>query len=119
MLPGQTYTPDFIIRILLRRKWLVIIPCVLCASAAVAVARRLPNQFRSDTVIVVVPARIPDSYVKSTTTEKLSERLPIIKLEIMSRPRLEQNHQRSGLTQQRAASNGAHGGRRTRDAERH
>ena len=89
MLPGQTYTPEDILRIGLRRAWLIVLPLVLCTVAAAAVGVYLPNRYRSQTLIMLVPQRIPDSYVKSTVTTRIEDRLATLKEQILSRSRLE------------------------------
>jgi polysaccharide chain length determinant protein (PEP-CTERM system associated) len=73
-----------------RRKWLVIIPAVVVGLAAAAVIHQLPNVYRSETLILVVPQRVPESYVKSTVTARIEERLQSISQQILSRTRLEQ-----------------------------
>ena len=89
MLPGRKFTPDDIIRIALRRKWLIVVPFAVCIIGSQFVARRLPHLYRSETLIQVVPQQIPESIVKSTVTAKLEARLPAISEQIMSRSRLE------------------------------
>ena len=44
---------------------------------------------RSETRILVVPQRVPESYVRSTVTTKLSDSLQSISQQILSRTRLE------------------------------
>lgn len=89
MLPGQKYTAEDLARLLWRRKWLVVLPTVVGLVAAVVYARRLPDLYRSETVILVVPQRIPDTYVKSTVTGRIEDRLATISDQIVSRSRLE------------------------------
>jgi protein tyrosine kinase modulator len=89
VLPGKTFTPDEILGILLRRKWLIVIPFVVAAASSVFVAKRLPALYRSETLIMVIPQRIPDSIVKLTVTAKVEDRLPSISEQILSRSRLE------------------------------
>ena len=89
MLPGRKYTPDEILRIALRRKWLIVLPFAVGIIGSQFVARRLPHLYRSETLIQVIPQQIPESIVKSTVTAKLEERLPAISEQIMSRSRLE------------------------------
>jgi polysaccharide chain length determinant protein (PEP-CTERM system associated) len=50
----------------------------------------LPDLFRSETLILVVPQRIPESYVRSTVTSRIEDRLRSISEQIRSRTRLEQ-----------------------------
>jgi len=89
VLPGKKYTPDDLVRILWTRKWLIVVPFLVCAVGAVIYAKRLPNEFRSETLIMLVPQRIPDSYVKATVTAKIEDRLATLKEQILSRSRLE------------------------------
>jgi polysaccharide chain length determinant protein (PEP-CTERM system associated) len=89
VLPGKKYTPDELVRIALRRKWLILLPLALGVGASVLVARRVPQMYRSETLIMVVPQRIPDSYVKSTDATRIEDRLPSISEQIQTRSRLE------------------------------
>jgi polysaccharide chain length determinant protein (PEP-CTERM system associated) len=89
VLPGKTYTLDEIIRILLRRWWLILLPLVLGTTAGILGYKWLPVQYRSETLIMVIPQRVPDSYVKSTVTTNVEDRLRSIGEQIQSRSRLE------------------------------
>lgn len=89
MIPGKTYTPEDIIDIAKRRLWLIVVPFVVVASVTAFVARRIPNHYRSETVILVVPQQIPESYVRSTVTSRIEDRLQSIGQQILSRTFLE------------------------------
>jgi polysaccharide chain length determinant protein (PEP-CTERM system associated) len=89
MIPGKTYTADDYLRILWRRKWIVLVPFVVISLGTVAVVKRLPNKYRSETTILVVPQRVPDSYVRSTVIATIDDRLRSISEQILSRSRLE------------------------------
>jgi protein tyrosine kinase modulator len=89
VLPGRTYTPDDIIGILWSRKWLLLGGLFLCTCLASAISAQIPNQYRSETLILVIPQRIPESYVQSTVTTRIENRLRSIGQEILSRTRLE------------------------------
>ena len=89
MIPGKQYRPEDFLRIGWRRKWVIVVPFLLVATATVAVTHFLPNTYRSQTLILVVPQRIPDSYVRSTVTLRIEDRLQSISQQILSRPRLE------------------------------
>jgi polysaccharide chain length determinant protein (PEP-CTERM system associated) len=89
VLPGKKYSPDEILRIVLRRKWLIVLPLVVGVVGSMFAARRVPQLYRSETLIMVIPQRIPDSIVKSTVTAKVEDRLPSISEQILSRSRLE------------------------------
>jgi polysaccharide chain length determinant protein (PEP-CTERM system associated) len=89
MLPGKKYTPDDYARILWRRRWLIAIPAVVIASVTFVVATFLPNQYRASTNILIIPQRVPETFVRPTVTADLKERLNMIQQQILSRTRLE------------------------------
>lgn len=89
MLPGKRYTFDDLVAIARRRKWLIAMPLFVAGLATVVVLRVLPDRFRSETLILVVPQRVPESYVKATVTSHIEERLRSISQQILSRTRLE------------------------------
>lgn len=89
MIPGKRFTPEEIIRIVVRRAWLVVLPFAIGLSAAPVISHFVPILYRSETLIMVIPQRVPDSYVKSTVTAKMEDRLPSISNLILSRSRLE------------------------------
>jgi polysaccharide chain length determinant protein (PEP-CTERM system associated) len=75
--------------ILVRRRWLILLPFALGLAAAPFMAVRVPKVYRSETVMMVIPQRVPDSYVRSTVTQTVQDRLPSITDQILSRTRLE------------------------------
>lgn len=89
MLPGRKYAPDDIVRIAIRRKWLILLPFGVGVLGSVLVAANVPALYRSETLIMVVPQRIPDDYVKPTDATRIEDRLRSISEEIQSRSRLE------------------------------
>jgi polysaccharide chain length determinant protein (PEP-CTERM system associated) len=89
MLPGKRYKPEELLQIVTRRIWFLIIPWLLTIVATVVVAKLLPDRFRSESIILVVPPRVPDSIVRSATNAKIGDRLPSISQQILSRTRLE------------------------------
>ena len=89
MLPGKKLTPDEILRILARRWWLIPPPLVLGLAAGMYLSSQVPLKYRSETLIMVVPQRIPDKYVTAVVTTNVEDRLPAIREQIMSRSRLE------------------------------
>jgi polysaccharide chain length determinant protein (PEP-CTERM system associated) len=89
MLPGKKYKPEDILQVLRRRFWLLLVPLALVAAGTAAIARKLPDRYRSETLILVVPQRVPENYIKSTVTTRIEDRLQAIQQQIMSRTRLE------------------------------
>jgi polysaccharide chain length determinant protein (PEP-CTERM system associated) len=72
-----------------RRKGLIISVFVVVSILAFYLASILPEIYRSSTLIVVTPQRIPTAFVASTVTIDLNERMQSIVQEILSRTRLE------------------------------
>jgi polysaccharide chain length determinant protein (PEP-CTERM system associated) len=68
---------------------MIVLPLCVCTVAAVFVGKYLPDRYRSETLIMLVPQRIPDSYVKSTVVTPIESRLVTLKEQILSRSRLE------------------------------
>ena len=89
MLPGRVYTFDDIGAMIRRRFWVIVLPIILAGVATVAVVTNLPDRFRSDTLILVVPQRVPESYVQATVTARIEDRLQSISQQLLSRTRLE------------------------------
>ena len=89
MIPGKRYTAETVLRIASRRKWLILVPAIVVAAAGLAWIQHLPNVYRANTLIIVVPQRVPESYVRSTVTTRIEDRLQSISQQILSRTRLE------------------------------
>jgi polysaccharide biosynthesis transport protein len=72
-----------------RRKRAIILPTIGVFLAAVVVAMRLPNIYRAETVIMVDPQQVPNTYVASTVTSSISDRLSTIQQQVLSPSRLQ------------------------------
>jgi len=73
----------------LRRPWLVAAPLVLCVVAAVLASYLIAPRYRSSTLILVAPERMPSNLVPQMATEKTARRLQTLRQEVQSRTRLE------------------------------
>ena len=89
MLPGKKFKLDDALRIAWRRKWWVLVPLLIFSIGTPLVARLIPDRYRSEAVILIVPQRVPESYVRSTVTTLIADRVRTISQQIMSRARLE------------------------------
>ena len=89
MLPGRQYTPEDLLRLLWYRRWIVFTFVAFCTLGAIAFSMQIDNQYRSETVILIIPQRVPESYVKSTVTMRIEDRLRSIREQILSRTHLE------------------------------
>src|SRR5262249_41757218 len=89
MLPIKRFTPEVVAAQLWKRRWLVLFPFVLVALVTSLVARLLPDEYRSEAMILIEPQQVPENYVKPTVTMNVNERLQSITRQILSRSRLE------------------------------
>ena len=89
MLPGRNYKPEDYLRILRRRIWLLLVTTALVSATTAVIVGVLPDRYQSDTLILIVPQRVPESYVRSTVTSRIEDRLRSISQQILSRTRLE------------------------------
>jgi polysaccharide chain length determinant protein (PEP-CTERM system associated) len=101
VLPGRTYTYQEIVRILQSRWWLIVLPMLLGGTVGFLAHRWIPAQYQSETLIMVIPQRIPDTYVKSTVTASVEDRLRSVSEQILSRSRLERIIRDLGLYKER------------------
>lgn len=85
MIPGKQYSIEDILWRLWTRKWLIFVTFVVVSTVTIVVARQLPDRYRADTLIVVVP---PSASSVRTATQ-IRDRLPTIIEEILSRTHLE------------------------------
>jgi polysaccharide chain length determinant protein (PEP-CTERM system associated) len=77
------------LEIALRRKWYIIIPLVCSTVISFGIYKYLPKVYQANTLILVQPQKVPEDYVRSTTTDSVINRLNTISQEILSRTRLE------------------------------
>jgi polysaccharide chain length determinant protein (PEP-CTERM system associated) len=89
MLPGRKYTIDAILKILWKGKWIMLAPIVPGLIIGLLISRSQPELYKSSTMIQVLPQRVPDSFVKTTVTSTVEERLKSIEEVIKSRTAIE------------------------------
>ena len=89
MLPSQQISPEWLLTVLRRRWWLLLVPLLVGAVGTAFYAQTLPNRYEAQTVILVTPPTLPSNYVRPTVTLPLVERLRILQQEVLSRSRLE------------------------------
>ena len=87
---GQQPSLFDIWRMVRRRKWLLIPPCITIVLGAVVLCYALPNIYHATTVILVEAQRVPESYVKSIVSTSVKDRLRTITQQVKSYTRLEE-----------------------------
>jgi protein tyrosine kinase modulator len=81
-----------------RRRWLaILIPTLLGCAGAFLLSLVLPNEYMSQTLVLVEPQKVPDNYVRSVVTGDISARLATMQEQILSRTRLEPIIDKFGL----------------------
>ena len=81
----------------LRRRWWILVPTLLIGASTVALVSKLPKTYRSETLILVDPQKVPPDFVKATVTTDVNSRLQIISQEILSRTHLQRIIDEFGL----------------------
>lgn len=87
---GRQLTLTDYVLVLRRRWWLLVLSFVVCSSATVLYSRMLPDIYRVSTLVLVEAPKVPESFVQSTVTTRVQERLRTITQQIKSRTRVEQ-----------------------------
>jgi polysaccharide chain length determinant protein (PEP-CTERM system associated) len=85
------------LNIIRRRKAVVMLVTIGFFCCATVIARRLPDVYRSQTVILVDAQQVPSSYVQSTVSTSFQDRLSTIQQQVMSPTRLKNMIEKNGL----------------------
>jgi polysaccharide chain length determinant protein (PEP-CTERM system associated) len=79
----------FYVDMAIRRKWFIIFPLAISIVVSFVIYKNLPKIYRADTLILVQPHIVPESYVRPTITTSIADRLNTVSQEILSRTTLE------------------------------
>jgi len=93
-------SPAHYLQLILHRKWIVITIFLSVSIVTAVIAQRLPNIYTSETVILVDPQKVPESYVKATVTGDVRNRLGTLSQQILSASRLQKIIESLNLYQQ-------------------
>jgi polysaccharide chain length determinant protein (PEP-CTERM system associated) len=97
MVANRELTFDDYRTILLRRRWLLLIPVVVGTAGTYLLSLALPAKYTSHTVVLVEQPVVGDTYVKPVVSEDLNQRLASMKEQILSRTRLQNLVDKFGL----------------------
>jgi polysaccharide chain length determinant protein (PEP-CTERM system associated) len=89
MLPNKKYTLADAVDIVRRRFFLIVVPAMVTLLAALVHSSGLPDVYRAETLIQVVPQRVPDNFVPTTVTIRSEERIGSLGQQVQSRTQLE------------------------------
>lgn len=90
MLPGKTLTPAVLLAMARRRIWLITLPPLFAAFAALCYSSTIVDLYQSEMLIAVDPQRVPDAFVRSTVTLGTDRRLEALKVKVLSRGALQE-----------------------------
>ncbi len=89
--------PEHILDILIRGKWLLVIP--LCITLTLGLAKTLTTSkiYEASTLILIQPQSVPRNYVQSVVTDNVNQRISTMSQQILSRSNLERIINQFGL----------------------
>ena len=96
---ATTLKPDQILEIIIRRRWLIIIPLCLALTIGVFYTLSAPKTYKASTTILIQPQKVPTDYVQSIVTADPQQRINTISQQILSRTNLENIIKEFGLFQ--------------------
>lgn len=82
-------TPELVIDIILRRRWVIMVPICVMLVVGIFLTIFLPKIYEAKTLILVEGQRVPQNYVQSIVTEDTAQRINTISQQILSRTNLE------------------------------
>ncbi len=97
MIPGKQYKPEDFLRAVWRRRWMVIAPALLAALAVAVWARSQPDEYRSETTLLIVPQSGADNLSRANDAVPIEDRLYTIRQQALSHASLERLIDDEGL----------------------
>jgi polysaccharide chain length determinant protein (PEP-CTERM system associated) len=85
------------LKALLRHRWYLIAPLLVCGTVGAIVTQFWPALYRSEAMIIVEQQKVPEQYVTPNVVANLQTRLDAMKQQILSRTRLERMIESFGL----------------------
>lgn len=98
-------TPAQVIDILIRRRWIIVIPICITLTVGLYQALTLPRTYMAQTSILVQAQTVPGSYVRSIVSSGIDSRISTISQQILSLSNLEKIIDQFGLFEGEGASN--------------
>jgi len=86
---ANTIKVDQIISIILKRRWILIIPFCIAIIVGSYLAITLPKIYSASTLILIQPQKVPEDYVRSVVSSNIDSRINTISQQVLSRTNLE------------------------------
>src|SRR5580698_9176866 len=77
-----------IVGIVVRGRWRVLLTATVVSLATVVVLYQIPNRYKSEASLLVVPQQVPARYVTPTTETNIADALQAMTQDVLSRARL-------------------------------
>ena len=94
---AESLNLDYYIDLVLRHRWLIIIPLCLSMVVGLYFAFTLPKIYQASTLILVEPQRVPEQFVRSIVSTDVDSKISTISQQIKSRSNLEKIIQKFDL----------------------
>jgi polysaccharide chain length determinant protein (PEP-CTERM system associated) len=85
----SSFTPERIVGIIIKWRWLIIVPLSTTLAVGIYLAVTLPKVYRSETLILVQQQKVPSDFIQAVVSSTIEERISTISQQIMSRSNLE------------------------------
>jgi polysaccharide chain length determinant protein (PEP-CTERM system associated) len=85
---SQKLDPGQILRLVIRKRWFLLIPFCLSLIAGIVYSIKVPRIYTAETLILVEPQRVPDDYVRAVVAGDVESRVSTIQQQILSRTNL-------------------------------
>jgi polysaccharide chain length determinant protein (PEP-CTERM system associated) len=95
--PPVQIKPEQILEIVVRRRWLIVLPLCLFLTLGVVQTLTAPKTYEASTLILVQQQSVPSEYVRSVVTSSINQRINTISQQILSRSNLEKIIDQFGL----------------------
>ena len=89
MIPGRQYTPADLPRIVQRRALVMAGAFLGLTAVVVGIVQSLPDQYRSEAVVLVTSQRVPEDLVPAAVTMRVDDQLRQLTQQLVSRTTLE------------------------------
>ncbi|MCA1784608.1 MAG: protein GumC, partial [Desulfobacteraceae bacterium] len=95
--PPAQIKPEQILDIIVRRRWLIILPLCLTLTLGLVLTLTAPRTYQASTLILVQQQSVPTEYVRSVVASSINQRINTISQQILSRSNLEKIIDQFGL----------------------
>jgi protein tyrosine kinase modulator len=89
VVPGKKYKPEDFLWMAWRRRWVILVPLVVLSIGSFLWAQTLPNRYKSEATIQIVPPAVSSQVARPLVNESLTTRLDSLRQTVLRRSNLE------------------------------